>query len=110
MPIELKLVKCKQCGEDNVVRGEKFKSRCSHVGCRSKRWLEVDIRQTKTYKKLTPYMATAIAEGFCEGENASNLEKVCAWQYLHDTKLAYQLQGWFGRTTQNLIEKGVIKN
>ena len=31
-----------------------------------------------------------------------------AWQHLHDTRLAYKLQGWFGRTAQSLIEQGVI--
>ena len=57
---------------------------------------------------MTPYLATAIAEGFCEGEGASYDEQVEAWQYLHDTGLAYQLQGWFGRQAQSLIEQGII--
>ncbi len=52
------------------------------------------------------YMATAIAEGFEEPE--SEEQWVEAWQYLHDTGLAYQLQGWFGRTATALIEEGVI--
>lgn len=58
--------------------------------------------------KMTPYLATAIAEGFCEGENASREEQIAAWQYLHDTGMAYRLQGWFGRTAQSLIEQGII--
>ena len=58
--------------------------------------------------KLTPYLATAIAEGFCEGENATKEQQIDAWQYLHDTKLAYKLQGWFGRNAQHLIEQGII--
>ena len=58
--------------------------------------------------KLTPYLATAIVEGFCEGENATEEQQIKAWQYLHDTKLAYKLQGWFGRTAQHLIEQGII--
>ena len=66
-------------------------------------------RKRKFYKTLTPYLATAIAEGFCEGENATGDQRICAWQYLHDTKLAYQLQGFFGRTCQSLIEEGIIK-
>lgn len=69
-----------------------------------------NLRDTKEYKELTPYLATARAEGFCEGEGASEHEQLCAWQYLHDTKQAYSLQGWFGRTAQNLIENGVIEN
>ena len=63
----------------------------------------------KTEKRvMTPYLATAIAEGFCEGEGASEEEQIEAWQYLHDTGLAYTLQGWFGRTAHDLINQGVI--
>lgn len=36
---------------------------------------------------MTPYMACAIAEGFCEGEGASEEEQIEAWQYLIDTGL-----------------------
>jgi len=61
---------------------------------------------TKTL--MTPYLAIAIAEGFCEGENATRDQQIEAWQYLHDTKLAYSLQGWFGRTATALIEEGII--
>ena len=66
--------------------------------------------RSEFYKTLTPYMATAIAEGFCEGEGASEEQQIDAWQYLHDTKLAYSLQGWFGRTTQDLIKQGIIED
>lgn len=68
-----------------------------------------NYRLTKLYKTMTQYLATAYAEGFCEGENASEEEQLTAWQYLHDTKLAYSLQGWFGRTAQELIKQGYIK-
>lgn len=68
-----------------------------------------NLRNTKEYKELTSYLATAIAEGFCEGEGASEHEQLCAWQYLHDTGRAYSLQGWFGRTAQGLIEEGLIR-
>lgn len=57
---------------------------------------------------MTPYLATAIAEGFCEGEDATYEQQVQAWQYLHDTRLAYQLQGWYGRQIKVLIEQGII--
>ena len=58
--------------------------------------------------KMTPYLATAIAEGFCEGEGATREQQIEAWQYLHDTGLAYKLQGFFGRTAQFLLKEGYI--
>lgn len=54
---------------------------------------------------ITDYQAVGLAEGFEEGTKEQIIE---AWQYLHDTGLAYKLQGWFGRTAQSLIEEGVI--
>ena len=54
---------------------------------------------------LNSYRAVALAEGFEEG---SQDEVIQAWQYLHDSGLAYQLQGWFGRTATSLIEEGLI--
>lgn len=65
--------------------------------------------RSEFYKTLTPYMATAIAEGFCEGEGATEEQQKDAWQYLHDTRAAYSLQGWFGRTAQDLIKQGLIE-
>lgn len=52
------------------------------------------------------FTATMIAEGVQEPE--SDEQYIAAWQYLHDTRLAYQLQGWFGRAAQGLIQQGVI--
>jgi hypothetical protein len=52
------------------------------------------------------YTATGIAEGFIDAESEEQI--IAAWQHLHDTGLAYQLQGWFGRQAQNLIAQGVI--
>jgi hypothetical protein len=63
---------------------------------------------TKTL--MTPYLASAIAEGFCEGENATREQQIEAWQYLHDTGLAYSLQGWYGRTAKQLLEEGIIND
>ena len=57
-------------------------------------------------RKMTAYLATGIAEGFEEAEDDS--EVLAAWQYLHDTRLAYQLQGWFGRQAQALLQEGLI--
>jgi len=67
-----------------------------------------NIRNTKLYKSLTSYLATAYAEGFCEGEGASELEQLTAWQYLVDKGTCWSLQGWFGRTATTLIEQGAI--
>tara|TARA_R100000654_G_scaffold61017_1_gene87881 strand:+ start:1340 stop:1513 length:174 start_codon:yes stop_codon:yes gene_type:complete len=53
------------------------------------------------------YTAVGLAEGFIKAESKEQL--IEAWQYLHDTNLAYQLQGWFGRTATNLISEGIIK-
>ena len=58
-------------------------------------------------REMTSYLATGLAEGFEEGTEE---EVIAAWQYLHDTRLAYQLQGWFGRTAQQLIKQGIIKD
>ena len=56
-------------------------------------------------RKLDNYLATGLAEGF---EQGTKQEIIAAWQYLHDTGLAYKLQGWFGRTAQSLIQAGII--
>jgi hypothetical protein len=53
------------------------------------------------------YRAVGLAEGFEEGTEEEIIE---AWQYLHDTGHAYTLQGWFGRTAQNLIKEGIIND
>jgi hypothetical protein len=44
-----------------------------------------------------------IAEGVDE---ATEEEYFAAWQHLIDTGIAWQLQGWFGRTAQSLIDNG----
>ncbi len=49
--------------------------------------------------------AVGLAEGWIEGKESEVIE---AWQYLVDSGLAWQLQGWFGRTATNLIKEGII--
>ena len=61
---------------------------------------------TDTLERIDPIDAVMIAEGVYE---VSEEEQVQAWQYLHDSGLAYQLQGWFGRVAQSLIAEGVIQ-
>lgn len=53
---------------------------------------------------MTPYIACSIAEGFCEGEDSTDDEKHDAWQYIEDTGLSCQLQGWYGRVLRDLKE------
>jgi hypothetical protein len=55
---------------------------------------------------MNNYEATGLAEGFIEAESEEQI--IEAWQHLHDTRLAYSLQGWFGRTAQELIKNGII--
>jgi hypothetical protein len=54
------------------------------------------------------YTAIGLAEGFIEAETTEQV--IEAWQHLVDTGLAWQLQGFFGRTAQHLIDEGVIVN
>ena len=49
--------------------------------------------------------AIGIAEGFIQAESEEQF--IEAWQYLIDTGVCWQLQGWFGRTAMRLIEDGI---
>ena len=55
---------------------------------------------------MNSYEAVGIAEGFIEPDNEEQV--IEAWQYLVDTGIAWQLQGLFGRTANQLIEQGII--
>lgn len=56
---------------------------------------------------MEDYEAIGLAEGFISAESEEQV--IDAWQHLHDTGLAYQLQGWFGRTAQRLINNNIIE-
>ncbi len=55
---------------------------------------------------MDTYTATGIAEGWIPCEDEDRVLE--AWQYLHDTRIGYQLQGWFGRTLKSLIDAEMI--
>ena len=55
---------------------------------------------------MNNYQAVGLAEGFIEAESEEQV--IEAWQYLVDTGLAWQIQGWFGRAATALIKDGVI--
>ena len=68
-----------------------------------------NYRATKLYKKLTMYIACAYAEGFNESENASPYDQLTAWQWISDKGIQRQLQGFYGRTIEELINNNQIK-
>ena len=55
---------------------------------------------------MDTYNAVGLAEGFIEAESEEQV--IAAWQYLHDTRIGYGLQGWFGRTLTQLLDEGII--
>ena len=56
---------------------------------------------------MDTYRATGLAEGWIHTEDENEI--IEAWQHLHDTGVAYKLQGWFGRTAAGLVKEGIIK-
>ena len=56
-------------------------------------------------KAMDQYRAVALCEGFETPENDADL--IMAWQYLIETRLAWSLQGSFGRIAQRMIDSGL---
>lgn len=56
---------------------------------------------------MNPYTAVGIAEGFVRPDSDDQFLE--AWQYLHDSGLAYSLQGFFARRVTELIDAGLIQ-
>lgn len=69
---------------------------------------QIKLPNQRSEIEWTSYLATAYAEGFCEGEDATQEEQLEAWAYLIMTGQCWSLQGWFGRTAQSLIDNGLI--
>lgn len=59
-------------------------------------------------KKMDSYTATSIFEGWGEGENATEEERIEAGQHLIDTGIGWGLQGSTGRALQSGIDAGVL--
>ena len=53
------------------------------------------------------HQAVGIAEGYIPAETAE--EELEAWQHLIDTGVCWQLQGWFGRQANFLIQNNLCK-
>ena len=54
--------------------------------------------------KMSVFNATMIAEGVNEADDEE--QYLAAWQLLVDTGICWQLQGFFGRTAQAMIDNG----
>lgn len=45
-----------------------------------------------------------------ELREATPEQRIEAWQYLHDNRIAYGLGGWFKLTAEELLRKGKVKD
>lgn len=68
----------------------------------------IEIEGQRSKIKWTSYLIVAYAEGFCEGENATATEEIEAWAGIIKTGIWKGLQGFFGRNTHSLINRGII--
>tara|TARA_R110000772_G_scaffold100883_2_gene201273 strand:+ start:1477 stop:1749 length:273 start_codon:yes stop_codon:yes gene_type:complete len=69
----------------------------------------IELPNQRTTTKWTPYLATAYAEGFCEGEVSTIEEQIESWACLILTGMCWSLQGYFGRNASSLIDDGIIE-
>jgi len=68
-----------------------------------------NIRKLDEYLRMTPYSACATIEQF-EGDIPTQKEIASAWQYIWDTGLWKNMQGFYGRTVHDLVEGGMIES
>jgi hypothetical protein len=69
----------------------------------------IKLPNQKTNIEWTSYLATAYAEGFCEGEDSTLEEQMEGWACLIKTGMCWSLQGFFGRTASQLLDSGFIE-
>ena len=55
----------------------------------------------------TQYSACSCVERFDPFDEWTEEETISAWQFLINTGLAWKLQGFYGRTAQQLINEGI---
>tara|TARA_R110000824_G_scaffold205775_3_gene390673 strand:+ start:522 stop:734 length:213 start_codon:yes stop_codon:yes gene_type:complete len=54
---------------------------------------------------MTTYEAVEIVEGY--SDSSSEEQTIEAWQFLINSGVCWKLQGWYGRTAEQLIYAGV---
>ena len=66
---------------------------------------------TKTQVSLFPRITSVLQAITCIEDTPEDDEcmYIQAWQFLIDTGVVWQLQGWFGRTAMNLINEGICQ-
>jgi len=69
----------------------------------------IKLPNQKTNIEWTSYLATAYAEGFCEGEDSTLEEQMEGWACLIKTGMCWSLQGFFGRTASQLLDSGFME-
>lgn len=62
--------------------------------------------QAKNDNDMTPSIAVMIAEGI--ETPRSEDEFIQAWQYIYNSGLYLQLQGWYGRRIEDMIREGIL--
>lgn len=55
---------------------------------------------------MTPLLAVQIVEGDIEADGEQIRD---AWQFIYDSGLYLQLQGWYGRTVKQLLDAEEIQ-
>jgi hypothetical protein len=62
--------------------------------------------QANNDNHMTPSIAVMIAEGI--ETPRSEDEFLQAWQYIYNSGLYLQLQGWYGRRIEDMIREGIL--